>query len=352
MLTHTLDQIKVCTEYTGMYDNVSQKIQDSLRNAALNLGKKPQNRSDGTDPELSLSSDTSKNHTQLSEDSVYRRDVQVAMTSLWDPNTDNPGTGTGFQKERHKILANNPSRRLSPIKDHGPKPRKPSLLQRNRKPQAPDSPPLNEPAENSIVEPEMLLQPDTRPISHEQLVVEVKGIYAGLVMVEAKCIDIDEKQSAVKQPIANAFNKVKVRNDQWQSLIVLYKQLLHEHHDFFLVSQHPSASPALRKLAAKYSMPARMWRHGIHAFLEVLRHRLPDSLEHMLAFIYLAYSMMALLHETVNTFEDTWIECLGDLGRYRMAIEDDEPKDREVWSNVARFWYNKAADKSPNIKRL
>lgn len=35
-----------------------------------------------------------------------------------------------------------------------------------------------------------------------------------------------------------------------------------------------------------------------------------------------------------------------------MAIEDDEPKDREVWSNVARFWYNKAADKSPHVGRL
>ena len=35
-----------------------------------------------------------------------------------------------------------------------------------------------------------------------------------------------------------------------------------------------------------------------------------------------------------------------------MAIEDDEPKDREVWSNVARFWYSKAADKSPNVERL
>jgi len=35
-----------------------------------------------------------------------------------------------------------------------------------------------------------------------------------------------------------------------------------------------------------------------------------------------------------------------------MAIEDDEPKDREVWSNVARFWYNKVADKSPTVGRL
>lgn len=95
-----------------------------------------------------------------------------------------------------------------------------------------------------------------------------------------------------------------------------------------------------------------MWRHGIHAFLKVLRHRLPESLENMLAFIYIAYSMTALLYETVPTFEDIWVECLGDLGRYRMAIEDEDLGDREVWSNVARFWYSKAADKSPNIGRL
>ena len=200
-------------------------------------------------------------------------------------------------------------------------------------------------------QPEMLLQRDTRPISHDQLVIEVKGIYAGLVMVEAKCIDIDEKQSAAAQEKAPS-KRAMLKNDQYQSLIALHKQLLHEHHDFFLASQHPAASPALSRLAAKYSMPARMWRHGIHAFLEVLRHRLPESLEHMLAFIYIAYSMMALLYETMPAFEDTWIDCLGDLGRYRMAIEDDDPKDREVWSNVARFWYNKAAENSPRVGRL
>ena len=200
-------------------------------------------------------------------------------------------------------------------------------------------------------EPKMVRQPETRPISHEQLVVEVKGIYAGLLMVEAKCIDVDEKQSKAAQEKESA-RQTKLTNEQWQALIALHKTLLHEHHDFFLASQHPSASPQLSRLAAKYSMPARMWKHGIHAFLEVLRHRLPDSLDHMLAFIYIAYSMMALLYETVPTFVDTWIECLGDLGRYRMAIEDDDPRDREVWSGVARLWYSKAAYKSPNIGRL
>ncbi|TIC97527.1 Telomerase-binding protein EST1A [Colletotrichum higginsianum] len=61
---------------------------------------------------------------------------------------------------------------------------------------------------------------------------------------------------------------------------------------------------------------------------------------------------MALLYETVPTFEDTWIECLGDLGRYRMAIEDDDLKDREVWCSVSRHWYSKASDKAPTAGRL
>jgi hypothetical protein len=46
---------------------------------------------------------------------------------------------------------------------------------------------------------DIILQPETRPISQEQLVAEVKGIYAGLVMVEAKCIEVDNKQATLAQ---------------------------------------------------------------------------------------------------------------------------------------------------------
>jgi hypothetical protein len=184
--------------------------------------------------------------------------------------------------------------------------------------------------------PSLLLQPDSRPISQEQLASEVKSIYAGLTMVETKCIHVDRAQAAAAQENSGPDNKLA--SDHWQALIALHRTLLHEHHDFFLASQHPSASPALRRLAAKYSMPARMWKHGIHSFLELLRRRLPDSIDYMLAFIYLAYQMMALLYETVPAFEDTWIECLGDLGRYRMAIEDEDIRDRETWAGVARSW--------------
>lgn len=194
--------------------------------------------------------------------------------------------------------------------------------------------------------PSLVLQPVSREISQEQLAAEVKSIYTGLTMVETKCIHVDKAQQAAPR------SDGKIKDEHWQAMIALHRTLLHEHHDFFLASQHPSASPALKRLALKYSMPARMWKHGIHSFLELLRHRLPESLEYMLAWIILAYQMMALLYETVGTFRNTWIECLGDLGRYRMAVEDEDVRDREIWAGVARSWYNKAGDNNPAIGRL
>jgi len=59
---------------------------------------------------------------------------------------------------------------------------------------------------------DIIKQPETRPISQEQLVAEVKGIYAGLVMVEAKCIEVDNKQAAVAQ----TDGAQKLNNEQWQ----------------------------------------------------------------------------------------------------------------------------------------
>ena len=60
-----------------------------------------------------------------------------------------------------------------------------------------DSPPLEDRFKYHLeMEPDMLRQLDQRLISNKQLVVELKGIYAELVVVEAKSIEIDEKQLA------------------------------------------------------------------------------------------------------------------------------------------------------------
>ncbi|KAJ5794815.1 DNA/RNA-binding domain E.t1.c1-type [Penicillium paradoxum] len=190
---------------------------------------------------------------------------------------------------------------------------------------------------------EMFKQLETHVITEEQLINEVRGIYTGLVQVEKKCIEVDRQQAESKTQLSKA---------QWQVLVSVHRTLLHEHHDFFLASQHPSASRVLKQLATKYAMPARMWRYGVHSFLELLRQNLSDSMEYMLDFIYLSYSMMTLLLESVPDFKETWIECLGDLARYRMAVEEYDKKDRELWAGVSRYWYNQDAGGSTSNGRI
>ena len=198
----------------------------------------------------------------------------------------------------------------------------------------------------------MIRQLETTNISNEQLMSEMRQIYAELLTAEAKCVEVDKRQHQVIIDASSAGRQPILNNERWQELSAVHRTLLHQHHDFFLVSQHPAASPALKKLAKEYDMPSRMWRHGIHSFLELQRHHLPYSLEQMLTFIHLAYSMMALLYETVPAFEITWIECLGDLARYRLAIEDQSPRERQTWEDAARGWYKKGSGKTPTVGRL
>ncbi|KAK1144534.1 hypothetical protein N8T08_005407 [Aspergillus melleus] len=176
----------------------------------------------------------------------------------------------------------------------------------------------------------------------EELISEVRIIYGGIVAVEKKCAEYI--QTNKENP--------DITPEKWHAMLTVHRMLLQEHHDFFMASQHPSSLPSFRRISEKYAMPARMWRYGIHTFLEFLRRRLPESLEPMLTFIYYAYSMMTLFLETVPSFEETWIECLGDLSRYRMAVEESNLQDREIWGGVAKYWYNKAADRNPDVGRI
>lgn len=196
---------------------------------------------------------------------------------------------------------------------------------------------------------DLVLQPETRPISQEDFVAEVKAIYAGLVLVEARCIEIDNKQATLAQADPGALPKLN--NEQWQALVALHRTLLHEHHDFFLASQNPSASPALRQLGSKYALPARMWRHAMLASLELLKDHLPpspDDLHFKLNFLQLAYTMMDLLHEINPAFEETWIQCLADFDHHLRAIKNNY-RDTDLWTNIVKEWYSDVSRKLSTV---
>ncbi|RJE19040.1 hypothetical protein PHISCL_08623 [Aspergillus sclerotialis] len=166
-------------------------------------------------------------------------------------------------------------------------------------------------------------------------------VYADLVVMEEECTRFCRRLSK---------SQAKISHPEWQQLSGLHCTLLEEHYDFYLASQLPEASPAIMELAEN-EVPARLWNIGINQLLELQSYRRPDSLEHMLTFIHFSYSMLTLLLDTVPRFELIWMECLGDLARYRMAIVADSP-GYEFWSRISRYWYCKKMDEAPESGRI
>jgi len=128
----------------------------------------------------------------------------------------------------------------------------------------------------------VILQPETGPIPQEHLIADLKGIYDG---PEAKCIEVDDKQATNQATLAQA-NGVK---DQQSAIITLQRTLLHEHHDFFLASQHPLQ---IQHTVSWHQNTLFILVYGamtyLHAFLELLRHRFPTLSNHILALNYMA----------------------------------------------------------------
>ena len=126
-------------------------------------------------------------------------------------------------------------------------------------------------------------------------------------------------------------------------------KLKESHHAFLLASQHPAATLSQRDVDS--SMPLRMWKHGAQTYLEVLRFYLPDSSEHMLAFILQAYVMFGLLLEMVPKFTNTWLEVLGDICWYGTVLPPHTEIDND-WTKLSWDWYQKASDREPLAGRL
>ena len=96
-------------------------------------------------------------------------------------------------------------------------------------------------------------------------------------------------------------------------------------HNMMEISLAPSVPASLRVIPTKYNIIIRLWTHAFHKLLEALRRASfssPLALEHLQDFIYFAYTFYTgLLEEpSLKSFRSGWLEALGDLARYRMAV--------------------------------
>ena len=91
------------------------------------------------------------------------------------------------------------------------------------------------------------------------------------------------------------------------------------------ISLAPSVPASLRNIPTKYNIIVRLWTYAFHKILESLRQSSFQShiaMEHLQEFIYYAYTFYTgLLEEpSLVSFKSGWLEALGDLARYRMAV--------------------------------
>ncbi|ESZ90810.1 hypothetical protein SBOR_8815 [Sclerotinia borealis F-4128] len=185
--------------------------------------------SDSPPPRRSLARPTS-GPTSTSDTETRR---QATKGQLWTPDQDSPFTRSSFDPSNITSIQTSKSRAQGfkpanrrPTKTSPPQttPRSaPQTIQQHHHHHhhAPANAPSAILSNRTTSETEsrsqnvpysIILQLEARPISQEELVAEVKGIYASLVIVEAKCIEVDNKQATLAQ--SNPSTQPKLNNEQ------------------------------------------------------------------------------------------------------------------------------------------
>lgn len=185
-------------------------------------------------------------------------------------------------------------------------------------------------------------------------VMDLKRTYREITTLEAK---LKEEHASAKVEDEAGLRKPKGRtadggvdHEYWLQLAAQHKQLAETHALFMEMALRPGLPASLHSLPQTYSIPTRLWQTAFHVMLERLRHSLPPSapphpnapitadeartttttssatqfalLDHLVEFIYFAYAFYSNLleSETFKAFRTSWLENLGDLARYRMAV--------------------------------
>ncbi|KAF8504047.1 hypothetical protein BU17DRAFT_101528 [Hysterangium stoloniferum] len=237
------------------------------------------------------------------------------------------------------------------------------------------------------------------------VVTQLKRLYRDISHAERKVLDGDQGDSTDEpirvvvqsrdQPVANV-------SDPWARLLADHKELAELMHNFLTLCLSPQVPVSFHQYPTNYNIPSRQWTNAFHRLLETLRRASatsPVALEHLSDFIYYAYNFYAGLLENplLSHYRQGWLEALGDLARYRMAVSahiasapfgerihdrpssvftavkepetriddssspsvgpgaavalDVEP-ERETWRKTAKGWYAEALKETPLVGRL
>ena len=126
-------------------------------------------------------------------------------------------------------------------------------------------------------------------------------------------------------------------------------------HNLLRLTLAHNVPVSLRAVPEKYNLIMRLWLNGFHRPLENLRrcafNNSVVALEHLQDFIYYAYTFYSCLFEEENlsVYRSSWVESLGDLARYRMAVSELVTSKTSQSTSLTRSAVSQVADISDHF---
>ncbi|KAF3904060.1 hypothetical protein ABW20_dc0106557 [Dactylellina cionopaga] len=192
------------------------------------------------------------------------------------------------------------------------------------------------PKQRFAPQPQQERRPSASPISQEELIAEVKTIYAGLVMVETDCMDTDTL-GRIPSTTAHPNQTPQLNNKQQLLLINLHKTLLQEDQSFSKAPHHLLSSLSAKQVASKDKNSVR-WKEALDMVLKCLENRQADlnfEEAHHMAYLNISFSKILWRQSMVKSRDSLaqklrkqW--CLNSKNLFDTAEENASWQDSQI----------------------
>lgn len=187
---------------------------------------------------------------------------------------------------------------------------------------------------------------DYSPITPEQLIAEVKGIYAGLIMVEARCDAADTQLSLAHlqtlQKIRDHISRLEQEISRRKDTMLLHQNFKTEHERLMCLSKSKEVTKSFQKFGSRFRDYKMAWDIGANTFHHLIDGRPPSTLKEALSVVLVASALASVLDSKNETF-GMWDEVIGDLDRWKVAILDRSEK--ELFDEITSLTWNRSLDK-------
>ncbi|KAI0319819.1 hypothetical protein OF83DRAFT_1169880 [Amylostereum chailletii] len=172
-------------------------------------------------------------------------------------------------------------------------------------------------------------RPRNEPKPNNALSTKLKRTYRDITELEAKILREEPDDSAEDGRILLRAAPDAAKEDpegaRWQRMVRDHKELAELMSWLLEESTAPIHPVSMCSIPVKYNIVARLWCHAFNRLLEKLRVAAQASklaLEHLQSFINYAYIYYTILYEHpfLDSFKSHWLESLGSLARYRLAV--------------------------------